>query len=73
MVPNYINPLQWHEAMGVARQSCARVFRDGGSPVDALLAFGLARDRAAAGDVTWDRVVSSIAEALCAKPARRAA
>ena len=38
---NHVNPLQWHQAVGVARQSCARFFRDGGAPADALLAFGL--------------------------------
>ena len=32
MSPHHINPLQWHQAVGVARQSCARFFRDGGSP-----------------------------------------
>ena len=41
---NHVNPLQWHQAVGVARQSCARFFRDGGAPADALLAFGLSAD-----------------------------
>jgi hypothetical protein len=39
--PDHINPFQWHQAMGVARQACARIFRDGGRPADALAAFGL--------------------------------
>ena len=41
---NHVNPLQWHQAVGIARQSCARFFRDGGAPADALLAFGLSAD-----------------------------
>ena len=43
---NHVNPLQWHQAVGIARQSCARFFRDGGAPADALLAFGLSAERA---------------------------
>ena len=73
MTPDHINPLQWHEAMGVARQSCARVFRDGGSPGDALAAFGLGGKSLVERENNWDRVVSLIAEVLCAKPVRRAA
>ena len=36
---DHINPMQWHQAVGFARQSCARIFRDGGKPQDALSAF----------------------------------
>jgi hypothetical protein len=68
---NHINPLQWHQAIGVARASCARFFRDGGAPADALRAFGLAADHSAAQD--WSRTVEAIAEALCAAPLKRAA
>ncbi len=71
--PDYINPLQWHEAMGIARQSCARVFRDGGTPGDALRAFGLGTDARALRETSWDKVVARVAEALCAKPMRHAA
>ena len=39
MTPDHINPIQWHQAQSVSRQTCARVFRDGGSPRDALAAF----------------------------------
>ncbi|HRY06387.1 MAG TPA: hypothetical protein P5114_04650 [Hyphomicrobiaceae bacterium] len=73
MIPEYINPLQWNEAMGIARQSCARVFRDGGSPADAMKAFGLARQAHKAAELTWDKVVACVAEALCSRPQRRAA
>ena len=68
---NHINPLQWHQAVGIARASCARFFRDGGAPADALLAFGLPVDDPAAQD--WSRAVEAIAESLCAAPMRRAA
>lgn len=73
MSPEYINPLQWNEAIGIARQSCARVFRDGGSPVDALRAFGLGRQAGEAAQLSWDKAVAHVAEALCARPVRRAA
>lgn len=69
MTPEHINPLQWHQALGVARQSCARFFRDGGTPSDALGAFGL--KPATASD--WSHAVELIAERLCAAPRRRAA
>ena len=68
---NHVNPLQWHQAVGVARQSCARFFRDSGAPTDALLAFGLSADDRLAHD--WSRAVEAIAESLCAAPTRRAA
>lgn len=66
---DHINPMQWHQAVGFARQSCARIFFDGGKPQDALSAFGLQ----AAGDADWVKAVDLVAEALCAEPTRRAA
>ena len=71
MGPGHVNPLQWHQAVGVARQSCARFFRDGGSPADALAAFGLASEAQTSGD--WGKTVEAIAQVLCATPVRRAA
>jgi hypothetical protein len=70
MIPDHINPLQWHQALGVARQACARIFRDGGTPADALKAFGAP---ATAVAVDWAKAVDQIAERLCAAPLRRAA
>lgn len=68
---DHINPLQWHPAMGVARQICARVFRDGGSPADAVTAFGLG---APEGDaLTWSKAVETIAHKLCLNEIRKAA
>jgi len=68
-VPDYLNPIQWHQAVAVSRQECARIFRDGGAPQRALEAFGLN-----ASDVaTWERAVDLIATEICAHPMRRAA
>jgi hypothetical protein len=71
MTPDFINPMQWHQAQGIARQSCARFFRDGGKPSDALLAFGLPADAVPAAD--WSKAVEAIAQVLCATPVRKAA
>jgi hypothetical protein len=70
MTPEHINPLQWHQALGVARQSCARFFRDGGIPADAMCAFGL-KPLPAHDD--WSHAVEAIAERLCAATQQRRA
>jgi hypothetical protein len=67
----YVNEIEWQQAMGLARQSCARVFADGGSPAEAMAAFGLAIDDAAALD--WSKAVTRIAETFCSHPLRKAA
>lgn len=67
--PAHANIVEWHQSMGLARQACARIFRDGGSPADALQVFGLA-PRAAAD---WSRAVELIAETLSSPMTRRAA
>ena len=61
--PQHINPLQWNEAVAMARQGCARVFRNGGAPTDALASFGLKSDAAPSSD--WSKTVDTIAHALC--------
>jgi hypothetical protein len=75
MSRDHINPLQWHQAVGIARQVGARIFRDGGSPADALAQFGIAG--AGIGPLDWSRAVDAIAEALChrqgTQPMKRAA
>lgn len=70
-IPAEFDPAQWHQSIGVARQACARIFRDGGSPADALKAFGI--KTGAAGPLNWSRSVVVIAETLCAPRLRRAA
>jgi hypothetical protein len=70
MSPRHINPVQWQQAMGYARQACARIFRDGGTPADAVRAFGLAATQPAAD---WSIAVDRIAQSLCAPSLRKAA
>ncbi len=65
------DPAQWHQAIGIARQACARIFRDGGNAGDALKAFGLAP--AGAASANWSRAVTVIAESLCSSRIKRAA
>lgn len=75
MSREHINPMQWHQSLGVARQVSARIFRDGGNAADAMRAFGLTPSAEDAQD--WSRTVEAIAEALCIQHAgqqvRRAA
>ena len=70
MSPRNINPVQWQQAQGYARQACARIFRDGGSPPEALAAFGLS---AADPASDWSIAVDRIAQSLCAPALRKAA
>ena len=70
MSPRYINPMQWQQAMGYARQACARIFRDGGNPADAGRAFGIP---ATDPDADWSIAVDRIAQSLCAPALRKAA
>jgi hypothetical protein len=68
-VPDHLSPIQWHQALAVSRESCARIFRDGGTPGDVLVAFGLQSEE----DANWERVVDLVAVELCAHPIKRAA
>ncbi len=70
--PEYVDTMQWHQTLGFARQVCARVFRDGGAPADALKAFGLASLADKAGD-DWSKAVELIAEVMCTSPQQQAA
>ncbi len=67
--PAHINPVQWNQSLGYARQACARIFRDGGKPADALVAFGLDPT----GVTDWSKAVDRVAESLSRTPARHAA
>lgn len=76
--PHDVQPGQYSEAVLIARQTCARIFAQGGTPADALAAFGLGADLAgrdgdAAGTAGWPRTVDRIAAALCVTPQNRAA
>ena len=70
MTPRHINPQQWQHAIGIARQACARIFRDGGAPADALKAFGIMTSESS---FNWQQATDSIAHSLCAGPLKRAA
>lgn len=67
--PRHINPIAWHQSVGFARQACARIFRDGGTPADALIAFGI--KGATARD--WSHAVDLIAQSMQTSPRRSAA
>lgn len=70
-IPDHVNPVQWLEAQAVARQTCARFFRDGRAPEDAVKAFGISAVETS--DLDWSRAVDQIAQTLCSAPSRRAA
>jgi hypothetical protein len=70
MTPNNVNPVQWQQSVGYARSVCARVFRDGGQPADALAAFGLDQS---ADTNDWSVIVDRIATQMCKAPSRKAA
>lgn len=67
--PRHINPIAWNQSVGMARQACARIFRDGGSPSDALAAFGIAGAKAS----DWSQAVDLIAHAMAGGARRKAA
>ncbi len=69
MSPHHINSVQWQQSVGYARQACARIFRDGGSPAEACRTFGVTGEPAA----DWSIAVDRIALALCAPTLRKAA
>lgn len=68
MLSTHLNPVQWNQAQGLSRQSCARIFRDGGSPTDALAAFGIGN--AELSTIDWSKAVDLIAQQLCAAAPR---
>lgn len=60
-IPAHVNPILWQQSLGLARQISARIFRDGGTPSDAVAAVGL---KASGGTATWDKAVELIAAEL---------
>lgn len=61
--PMNVNPVQWTEAVGYARQTCARIYRGGGKPLEALKLFGVNTRTVRTGD--WDQAIETIAMSLC--------
>jgi hypothetical protein len=70
-IPDHVNSIQWQNAQGIARQACARFFRDGRNPEDALKAFGV--ETIERSELDWSRAVDAIAQTLCMAQQRRAA
>ena len=60
--PQHVHPLRWRHAVDVSRETCARFFRDGRSPADAVRSCGLALP----GATTWAQAVNMLAELHCA-------
>jgi hypothetical protein len=58
-----VNPVQWTEAIGHARQTCARIYRGGGNPLEAMRFFGLSTKTVRVSD--WDQAIERIAWSLC--------
>jgi hypothetical protein len=67
-IPDHVNPIQWQQAVGVARQISARVFRDGGTPAEALASVGGQSD----SEMTWEKAVDLMAAELCIHPLSQA-
>jgi hypothetical protein len=65
MMMQHIDAAQMDATTGIARQVCARVFRDGGTPADAMEVFGIAHVDVHAG---WRDAVDTIARALATTP-----
>lgn len=62
-IDNQINPAQWTEAVGRAHNYCTAIDRRGGTPVDALRAYGLFKLDFEPSD--WDKAELIIALAMC--------
>jgi hypothetical protein len=69
--PGHINALQWDHAQSIARQTCARIFREGGQPEDALQEFDLKSSQTS--KLGWGRAVELITESMCQLPLKIAA
>ncbi len=67
--PRHVDPIAWHQALGYARQASARIFRDGGSPRDALAAFAIKTE----ATTDWGRAIDLIAQSLTMATKRHAA
>ena len=65
MKPQHINPIEWQQAVGLARQNCARIFRDGGTPDDALKTFGMSTHASNDNESDWSATVTTIAHGFC--------
>jgi hypothetical protein len=69
--PAHSNSMQWHYTQSIARETCARVFREGGLPADALQEFDIKSSETS--KLGWGRAVELITESLCQLPLKIAA
>jgi hypothetical protein len=64
MISNsHINSTQWTEAVGRAHDYCSAIGRRGGSPIDAVRAYGLFKLDSDPAD--WEKAEQLIALAMC--------
>ena len=61
-----LNPVQWNQALGMARKLCADIFQEGGGPQDAVRVFG----KVSAADEAshWGHAINLIAFTVCMPP-----
>jgi hypothetical protein len=59
----YMNPVQWNQALGLARRACADIFEKGGKPQDALTAFKLTQP--VCDHAHWGHAITLIAFKIC--------
>lgn len=67
--PTHISPVEWELALAMARSVCAAIFKQGGHPIDALQAYGFARDETA----NWQTAIEGVAFAHCQHALQNAA
>lgn len=68
--PDYVNPVEWELALSMARSICADMFRKGGTPLDALRAYGIERSFS---HPNWQNAIDIIALANCHRAVAQAA
>jgi hypothetical protein len=71
-LPTFTNTVQWHHNIGYARDVCARLFRDGRSPSEALTAFGLPSDAAIGWSTAVDRITAHLSAPQTSAPRKAA-
>lgn len=62
--PENINPQEWEQALTQARSICMRLFKKGGTPLDALKAYGIHH---ICSHPNWGVAIETIAYANCSE------
>lgn len=68
--PFNLNPVEWELALSMARSICADIFKKGGTPADALTAYGMRRSYS---HPNWQNAIDAIAYSNCHLSTERAA